>query len=125
MVKLLKQVRYLCTSKNTKGQRVDYKGTTNATRSTTFKQKYQKPDQTKDNIFLKPDDRTYGERVDDRLEGGWIQELNGRKAPVKMVETTNFNRGRYHQESENANRALKEARGAKEMYGERISFPRC
>ncbi len=31
-----------------------------------------KPDRTKDNIFLKPkDDRTYGERADDRLEAGY------------------------------------------------------
>ncbi len=38
------------------------------TRSTTFKCKNIASDRTKDNIFLKPkDDRTYGERVDDRL----------------------------------------------------------
>ncbi len=56
---------------NTRGQRVDYKGTNvNArTQSTTFKQNI-KPDRTKNNIFLKPkDDRTMA--VDDVWS--WIQ----------------------------------------------------
>ncbi len=43
-----------------------------------------KPDQTKDNIFLEPkDDRTYGERVDDRLEAGYRAKAI-RKDAVKM-----------------------------------------
>ncbi len=51
------RVRYLCTSKN-KGQRVDYKGTTDR-RSTTFSKNI-KPDRTKDNTLKPKDDRASG-----------------------------------------------------------------
>ncbi len=49
--------------------------------------------------MLKPkDDRTYGERVDDRLEAGY-RNKRFRKNAVKMVEAgTTW--GRYHQGNE-------------------------
>ncbi len=63
------RVRYLCTSKNTKGLEVDYKGTTERRPGGVHSNKISSLIRTKNNIFLKPkDDRTYGERVDDRLE---------------------------------------------------------
>ncbi len=92
MVKLLSRVRYLCTSKNTRGQRVDYKGQRTRTSGQRHSNKKYPADRTKDNIFLKPkDDRTYGERVDDdRLEAGYRELKRFGKTPVKMVETTSI-----------------------------------
>ncbi len=68
MVKLLKRVRYLCIRK-TRGQRVDYKGTTNAgsqrhsnkISSLTERRQY----------LSETDDQTLWRRVDDRLEAGY------------------------------------------------------
>ena len=80
-----------------------------------------KPDRTKDNIFLKPkDDRTYGERVDDRLEAGYRGTKAIRKDAVKMVEATVQLGGDITKESEEMQiEALKEAyEQLKEMYGE-------
>ena len=80
-----------------------------------------KPDRTKDNIFLKPkDDRTYGERVDDRLEAGYRGTKAIRKDAVKMVEATVQLGGDITKESEEMQiEALKEAyEELKEMYGE-------
>lgn len=80
-----------------------------------------KPDRTKDNIFLKPkDDRTYGERVDDRLEAGYRGTKAIRKDAVKMVEATVQLGGDITKESEETQiEALKEAyEELKEMYGE-------
>lgn len=80
-----------------------------------------KPDRTKDNIFLKPkDDRTYGERVDDRLEAGYRGTKAVRKDAVKMVEATVQLGGDITKESEEMQiEALKEAyEELKEMYGE-------
>lgn len=80
-----------------------------------------KPDRTKDNIFLKPkDDRTYGERVDDRLEAGYRGAKAIRKDAVKMVEATVQLGGDITKESEEMQiEALKEAyEELKEMYGE-------
>ena len=70
-----------------------------------------KPDRTKDNIFLKPkDDRTYGERVDDRLEAGYRGAKAIRKDAVKMVEATVQLGGDITKESEEMQiEALKEA----------------
>lgn len=80
-----------------------------------------KPDRTKDNIFLKPKDgRTYGERVDDRLEAGYRGTKAVRKDAVKMVEATVQLGGDITKESEETQiEALKEAyEELKEMYGE-------
>lgn len=80
-----------------------------------------KPDRTKDNIFLKPkDDRTYGERVEDRLEAGYRGTKAVRKDAVKMVEATVQLGGDITKESEEMQiEALKEAyEEIKEMYGE-------
>lgn len=80
-----------------------------------------KPDRTKDNIFLKPkDDRTYGERVEDRLEAGYRGIKAVRKDAVKMVEATVQLGGDITKESEETQiEALKEAyEELKEMYGE-------
>lgn len=80
-----------------------------------------KPDRTKDNIFLKPkDDRTYGERVEDRLEAGYRGTKAIRKDAVKMVEATVQLGGDITKESEEMQiEALKEAyEELKEMYGE-------
>lgn len=80
-----------------------------------------KPERTKDNIFLKPkDDRTYGERVDDRLEAGYRGTKAVRKDAVKMVEATVQLGGDITKESEETQiEALKEAyEELKEMYGE-------
>lgn len=80
-----------------------------------------KPDRTKDNIFLKSkDDRTYGERVDDRLEAGYRGTKAIRKDAVKMVEATVQLGGDITKESEETQiEALKEAyEELKVMYGE-------
>lgn len=80
-----------------------------------------KAERTKDNIFLKPkDDRTYGERVDDRLEAGYRGTKAVRKDAVKMVEATVQLGGDITKESEETQiEALKEAyEELKEMYGE-------
>lgn len=80
-----------------------------------------KPERTKDNIFLKPkDDRTYGERVDDRLEAGYRGTKAVRKDAVKMVEATVQLGGDITKESEETQiEALKEAyEELKGMYGE-------
>lgn len=80
-----------------------------------------KPERTKDNIFLKPkDDRTYGERVDDRLEAGYRGTKAVRKDAVKMVEATVQLGGDITKESEETQiEALKQAyEELKEMYGE-------
>lgn len=80
-----------------------------------------KPDRTKDNIFLTPkDDRTYGERVEDRLEAGYRGTKAVRKDAVKMVEATVQLGGDITKESEETQiEALKEAyEQLKEMYGE-------
>lgn len=80
-----------------------------------------KAERTKDNIFLKPkDDRTYGERVDDRLEAGYRGTKAIRKDAVKMVEATVQLGGDITKESEEMQiKALKEAyEELKEMYGE-------
>lgn len=80
-----------------------------------------KPDRTKDNIFLKPKDgRTYGERVEDRLEAGYRGTKAVRKDAVKMVEATVQLGGDITKESEETQiEALKEAyEQLKEMYGE-------
>lgn len=80
-----------------------------------------KPERTKDNIFLKPkDDRTYGERVDDRLEAGYRGTKAVRKDAVKMVEATVQLGGDITKESEETQiEALKQAyEEIKEMYGE-------
>ena len=80
-----------------------------------------KAERTKDNIFLKPkDDRTYGERVDDRLEAGYRGAKAIRKDAVKMVEATVQLGGDITKESEEMQiEALKEAyEEIKEMYGE-------
>ena len=80
-----------------------------------------KPDRTKDNIFLKTkDDRTYGERVDDRLEAGYRGTKAIRKDAVKMVEATVQLGGDITKESEETQiEALKEAyEELKAMYGE-------
>ena len=80
-----------------------------------------KPDRTKDNIFLKPkDDRTYGERVEDRLEAGYRGTKAVRKDAVKMVEATVQLGGDITKESEETQiEALKEAyEELKAMYGE-------
>ena len=80
-----------------------------------------KPDRTKDNIFLKPkDDRTYGERVEDRLEAGYRGTKAVLKDAVKMVEATVQLGGDITKESEETQiEALKEAyEELKEMYGE-------
>lgn len=80
-----------------------------------------KPDRTKDNIFLKPkDDRTYGERVEDRLEAGYRGTKAIRKDAVKMVEATVQLGGDITKESEEMQiEALKEAyEQLTEMYGE-------
>ena len=80
-----------------------------------------KPDRTKDNIFLKPkDDRTYGERVDDRLEAGYRGTKAVRKDAVKMVEATVQLGGDITKESEETQiEALKQAyEELKAMYGE-------
>lgn len=80
-----------------------------------------KPDRTKDNIFLKPkDDRTYGERVDDRLEVGYKGTKAVRKDAVKMVEATVQLGGDITKESEETQiEALKQAyEELKGMYGE-------
>lgn len=80
-----------------------------------------KPERTKDNIFLKPkDDRTYGERVEDRLEAGYRGTKAVRKDAVKMVEATVQLGGDITKESEETQiEALKEAyEQLKEMYGE-------
>lgn len=80
-----------------------------------------KPDRTKDNIFLKPkDDRTYGERVEDRLEAGYRGTKAIRKDAVKMVEATVQLGGDITKESEETQiEALKEAyEELKAMYGE-------
>ena len=80
-----------------------------------------KPDRTKDNIFLKPkDDRTYGERVEDRLEAGYRGTKAIRKDAVKMVEATVQLGGDITKESEEMQiEALKEAyEELKAMYGE-------
>lgn len=80
-----------------------------------------KPDRTKDNIFLKSkDDRTYGERVEDRLEAGYRGTKAVRKDAVKMVEATVQLGGDITKESEETQiEALKEAyEELKEMYGE-------
>lgn len=80
-----------------------------------------KPDRTKDNIFLKPkDDRTYGERVDDRLEAGYRGTKAIRKDAVKMVEATVQLGGDITKESEETQiEALLEAyEELKKMYGE-------
>lgn len=80
-----------------------------------------KPERTKDNIFLKSkDDRTYGERVDDRLEAGYRGTKAVRKDAVKMVEATVQLGGDITKESEETQiEALLEAyEELKEMYGE-------
>ena len=80
-----------------------------------------KPERTKDNIFLKPkDDRTYGERVDDRLEAGYRGTKAVRKDAVKMVEATVQLGGDITKESEETQiEALKQAyEELKAMYGE-------
>lgn len=80
-----------------------------------------KAERTKDNIFLKPkDDRTYGERVEDRLEAGYRGAKAIRKDAVKMVEATVQLGGDITKESEETQiEALKEAyEELKEMYGE-------
>ena len=80
-----------------------------------------KPDRTKDNIFLKPkDDRTYGERVEDRLEAGYRGTKAIRKDAVKMVEATVQLGGDITKESEETQiEALLEAyEELKAMYGE-------
>lgn len=80
-----------------------------------------KAERTKDNIFLKPkDDRTYGERVDDRLEAGYRGTKAIRKDAVKMVEATVQLGGDITKESEEMQiEALKEAyEELKAMYGE-------
>ncbi len=121
MVKLLKQSSISLHFENTKGQRVDYKGT-NANRSTTFRKNI-KADRTKDNIFLKPKDidRTYGGGW--MTFGGWIQEPKAiRKNAVKDGGSSAILTGRYHQgkAEEIQIEALKEAyEELKEMYGER------
>ncbi len=58
-----------------------------------------KPDRTKDNIFLKPkDDRTYGERVDDRLELD-TESKSGRKTRSRWWKQR-YNKGDITKESE-------------------------
>ncbi len=108
---------------NTRGQRVDYKRQRTRTRSTTFKQKYPLRLNEHDN-FLKPkDDRTYGERVDDRaLEAGYW-ELKDLKDAVKMVEATATNLGAISpRKAKKCKSRLKEAYDEPaEMYGENTS----
>ncbi len=66
MVKLQKQSS-ISLHWNTRGQR-NYKGTTNANPVNDIQTKIQASTE-RDTFLLKPkDDRTYGERVDDRLE---------------------------------------------------------
>ncbi len=88
MQKLLKQSSISLHFENTRGQRVDYKGTTNANPVNDVQTKYQfRPNE--DIIFLKPkDDRTYGERWTTvwRLEGGGAKAI--RKDAVKMSRPT-------------------------------------
>ncbi len=73
-----------------KGQRVDYKGTTNANPVSKHSNKsIRSLTERRTTLFLKPkDDRTYGERVDDRLEAGYRELKRFRKDAVKIVETT-------------------------------------
>ncbi len=54
-----------------------------------------KPDRTKDNM-LKPNDQTYGERVDDRLENG-CRELSDLERRSQDGWKQRYNLGRYHQ----------------------------
>ncbi len=64
MVKLLKQSSISFALRNTRGQRVDYKGTTNEP-GQRHSNKNIKPDRMKDNIFLKT------ERPE-RMASGWM-----------------------------------------------------
>ncbi len=71
MVKLLKQSSISLHFENTRGQRVDYKGTTNAKPGQRHSNKNIKPGPNERQYLPKPkDERTHGERVDDRLEAG-------------------------------------------------------
>ncbi len=98
MVKLLKQSSIsLHFEKHKGGQRVDYKGWQNADPVNDIQTKISKPDQNEDNIFLETeDDRTYGERVDDRLEAGY-RELNDSERHSQDGWKQRYNSGRYHQ----------------------------
>ena len=76
---------------------------------------------TKDNIFLIPkDDRTYRERIDDRLKEGYTGKKAIRKDAVDMVEVTFQLGGDITRLSEEKQvEAIKEAfEELKEMYGE-------
>ncbi len=87
MVKFIKAELDIFNTSKHKWSTGDYKAQRTRTRSTTYRTKISLLRPNEDNIFLeKPkDDRTYGERVDDRLEAGL--ELI-RKDAVKMVEAT-------------------------------------
>ncbi len=75
----------------------------------------------KDNTFLKPkDDRTYGERVDDRLEVGYRELKRFGKDAAKMVEVTVAIWGDItKRKRRNANRGVERVlyEELKEMYG--------
>ncbi len=51
--------------------------------------------------------RTYGERVDDRLEAGYRAKLDSEKDAVKMVEATIF-AGAISPRKQNTNRGVEE-----------------
>ncbi len=89
MVKLLKAEFDICIFEKHKGVNG---WTTKAQRTRTvndIQTKISNLTKTKDNIFLKPkDDRTYGERVDDRWRLNYRGAKAIRKDAVKMVETT-------------------------------------
>ncbi len=88
------------TSENTRGPTGGhYKGTTGTARSTTFKQNIQPDRGERHYLSTEPkDDRTYGERVDDRLEAGYRAKAI-RKDVVKMVGSWYNLRGRYHRKA--------------------------
>ncbi len=126
MVKLLKRVPISLHLENTKGS-ADWTtkiSQRTRTQSTTFKPKCRKPDRTKDNVFLKPnDDRTYGERVGltNRLELDTGELKRFRKDAVKWW--SNGTAGAIsHQGKRNANRGVERTRRAKEMHGEEYHF---
>ncbi len=101
---------------------MDYKGTTNANPVNDIQTKYQAEADGAERQYLsreQKDDRTYGERVDDRLEAGYRNSKAIRKDAVKMAETT-VQQGDITKESEEMQiEALKKAyEELKEMYGE-------
>ncbi len=124
MVKLLKaEFDIFALRKTQRGPWVDYKGCEREPGQRHSNEKYQKPDRTKDNIFLKP-------KMTERMASGWmtIWRLTGElkrfgKDAVKDGGNNSTTGAISPGKRRNANQALKEAyEELKGNVAKRISF---